>query len=86
MEFRLTGTFLLSFLFRAHMCQLAVQSSKWIDVDHWEATQTEYVPTAEVLDHFNHEINKVLGGVEDINGTRTPVRIALLAGADLIQT
>lgn len=68
------------------MCQLAVQSSKWIDVDPWEAIQPEYVPTAKVLDHFNHELNEVLGGVEDTEGNRTPVRIALLAGADLIQT
>lgn len=68
------------------MCQLAVQSSKWINVDPWEAIQTEYVPTAEVLDHFNYEINQVLGGVEDVNGKRTNVRLALLAGADLIQT
>jgi nicotinamide mononucleotide adenylyltransferase len=44
------------------------------------------VPTAKVLDHFSHEINVVLGGVEDVEGKRRPVRIALLAGADLIQT
>jgi nicotinamide mononucleotide adenylyltransferase len=55
-------------------------------VDPWETVQTGYTPTAAVLDHFNHEINEVLGGVERPDGTRVPVRIALLAGADLIQT
>jgi nicotinamide mononucleotide adenylyltransferase len=44
------------------------------------------MPTAQVLDHFNHEINEVLGGAERPDGSRVPVRIALLAGADLIQT
>lgn len=55
-------------------------------VDSWEAIQTVYTPTAAVLDHFNHEINEILGGVERPDGSRVPVRIALLAGADLIQT
>jgi nicotinamide mononucleotide adenylyltransferase len=73
-------------IYRINMCQLAVKTSKWIDVDPWEAIQPNYVPTAEVLDHFHHEINTVLGGVEDIHGERKKVRIALLAGADLIQT
>lgn len=77
--------------YRIQMCQLAVQTSKWetskwIAVDPWEAIQPDYVPTAKVLDHFDHEINTVLGGVEDVNGKRTKVRISLLAGADLIQT
>ena len=54
--------------------------------DTWEAVCKEYQPTAKVLDHFNEEINNVLGGVETANGERKPVRIALLAGADLIQT
>lgn len=39
-----------------------------------------------MLDHFDHEINEVLGGAERPDGSRIPVRIALLAGADLIQT
>jgi nicotinamide mononucleotide adenylyltransferase len=68
------------------MCQLAVQTSKWITVDPWEAIQPDYMPTARVLDHFNHEINTVIGGVKDANGNQTNVQIALLAGADLIQT
>jgi nicotinamide mononucleotide adenylyltransferase len=55
-------------------------------MDPWEAIQPEYVPTAQVLDHFEYEINTVLGGIEDANGKRTKAQIALLAGADLIQT
>jgi nicotinamide mononucleotide adenylyltransferase len=42
-------------------------------------------PTAQVLDHFDHEINEVLGGVEDTNGQKQQVRVALLAGADLVR-
>jgi nicotinamide mononucleotide adenylyltransferase len=69
------------------MCELAAdQTSNWLMVDPWEAIQPEYMPTALVLDHFEHEINEVLGGAERPDGTRVPVRIALLAGADLIQT
>ncbi|KAF7858865.1 hypothetical protein EAF04_008907 [Stromatinia cepivora] len=71
---------------RINMCELAVQSSNWLMVDPWEALQTEYTPTALVLDHVEHEINKVLGGAIRPDGSRVPVRIALLAGADLIET
>ncbi|KAJ2895845.1 putative nicotinamide mononucleotide adenylyl transferase protein [Zalerion maritima] len=81
---------------RVTMCGLAAEeTSEWLMVDPWEATQAQYMPTAKVLDHFEHEINTVIGGVEVADGdgddddgprTRRPVRIALLAGADLIQT
>ena len=54
-------------------------------VDPWETLHEEYLPTAKVLDHFDHEINQVRGGIETPNG-RKRARIALLAGADLIQT
>ncbi|KAL3422080.1 nicotinate nucleotide adenylyltransferase [Phlyctema vagabunda] len=70
---------------RLRMCELAVDQT-WMTVDPWEAIQTAYMPTAQVLDHFEHEINEVLGGAERPDGSRTPVRIALLAGADLIET
>src|SRR5271156_3066237 len=69
------------------MCQLAIdRASNWLMVDTWEAEKKEYQPTALVLDHFEHEINTVRKGIDDGNGNRRPVRIALLAGADLIQT
>ncbi|GKT89149.1 LOW QUALITY PROTEIN: nicotinamide mononucleotide adenylyl transferase [Colletotrichum tofieldiae] len=59
----------------------AEQTSRFLMVDPWEAEQTAYVPTAVVLDHFEHEINVKRGGC---NGKR--VKIAVLAGADLINT
>ncbi|KAL8718681.1 MAG: hypothetical protein Q9225_004217 [Loekoesia sp. 1 TL-2023] len=62
------------------------QSSKWLDVDPWEAIQKEYQPTALVLDHFEHEINEVQQGIATEDGERKAVKIVLLAGADLIQT
>ncbi|KAF8863129.1 Nucleotidylyl transferase [Acephala macrosclerotiorum] len=71
---------------RLRMCELAVESAEFLMVDHWEAKNSSYIPTALVLDHFNHEINEVLGGAEKPDGTRVPMRIILLAGADLIQT
>ncbi|KAK0104368.1 hypothetical protein ONS95_004664 [Cadophora gregata] len=68
------------------MCELGAEQSSWLMVDPWEARQPQYVPTAQVLDHFEHEINEVLGGAEKPDGTRVKCRILLLAGADLIQT
>jgi len=41
------------------MCELAVTETQ-IAVDPWEATQSDYVPTAKVLDHFDHELNSVV--------------------------
>ncbi|KAL8965025.1 MAG: hypothetical protein Q9183_004073 [Haloplaca sp. 2 TL-2023] len=72
---------------RIAMTRIATeQSSRWLDVDPWEAVQKQYQPTAIVLDHFEHEINVVQRGVATRDGERKPVRIVLLAGADLIQT
>lgn len=72
---------------RLNMCEIAVQqTSNWLMVDPWEARQEGYTRTAAVLDHIEEEINGRLGGVEDVNGVKRPVRIALLAGADLIET
>ena len=69
------------------MCETAVdQTSNWIVVDPWEAMQKEYTRTALVLDHIEHEVNVVRGGVLTASGERKPIRVALLAGADLIET
>ena len=69
------------------MCQLAIdKASNWLMVDTWEAEKKEYQPTAKVLDHFEHEINQARKGMDCGNGQRKQVHIALLAGADLIQT
>lgn len=68
------------------MCSLAAeQTSSWLMVDGWEAFQN-YQRTAVVLDHFDHEINGVLGGVQTQEGERRDVRVMLLAGSDLIST
>ncbi|KAI1826709.1 nicotinamide mononucleotide adenylyl transferase [Xylaria intraflava] len=76
---------------RVRMCELAAEeTSDWLMVDPWEAIQPDYSPTAAVLDHFEHEINGVLGGISATDATghesRRPVKIMLLAGADLIST
>ncbi|KAK4048353.1 Nicotinamide/nicotinic acid mononucleotide adenylyltransferase 1 [Microbotryomycetes sp. JL201] len=81
---------------RLNMCNLAVQDmSEWIMVDPWEAKQPDYTPTAQVLDHFDHELNTVRGGADvlvtdpDTGETRIEkrrIQIKLLAGSDLIMT
>ena len=65
-------------------------SDRW-DVDPWEASQSEYTPTAAVLDHFDHEINSVMGGIWAQNSQtgekqHRRVKIMLLAGSDLLKT
>ncbi|KPM40254.1 hypothetical protein AK830_g6306, partial [Neonectria ditissima] len=72
---------------RIEMCKLAAENtSKWLAVDPWEAESPTYIPTARVLDHFDYEINEVMGGVECPDGSRKRARVVLLAGLDLIQT
>ncbi|SPO04943.1 related to nicotinic acid mononucleotide adenylyltransferase [Cephalotrichum gorgonifer] len=73
---------------RVRMCELAVEHSQFIMVDPYEAVSPDYIPTAKVLDHFEQELDRVLGeGILSADGkTRLKPRIALLAGADLIQT
>ncbi|KAH8109001.1 hypothetical protein DFH11DRAFT_1630208 [Phellopilus nigrolimitatus] len=77
---------LLSAAHRVDMCNIAAhRESSWLMVDPWEAFQA-YQRTAVVLDHFDHEINDVLGGVHTGDGEYRRVRIMLLAGSDLIST
>jgi hypothetical protein len=70
-----------------NMCTLATeQTSQWLMVDPWEAFQS-YQRTAVVLDHFDYEINTVLGGAQLPSSDETRhVRVVLLAGSDLIST
>ena len=74
--------------YRVRMCELAIDDMPQgtLMVDSWEATRDTYQPTAKVLDHFNHELNEVIGGAERPDGSKVPMRIILLAGADLVQT
>jgi len=68
------------------MCTLASEeSNNLLMVDSWEAFQS-YQRTAIVLDHFDHEINTILGGVTTQGGEHRAVRPMLLAGSDLIAT
>jgi nicotinamide mononucleotide adenylyltransferase len=68
------------------MCRAAVEHSSWLMVDPFETDvrnsdgEPVYVPTARVLDHFDHEINEVLGGFDG-----KQVKICLLAGSDLVR-
>ncbi|KAF2788326.1 nicotinamide mononucleotide adenylyltransferase 1 [Melanomma pulvis-pyrius CBS 109.77] len=72
---------------RIKMTRIAVQdSSSWIGVDPWEPLHKEYLPTVKVLDHFDYELNEVMGGIETATGEKKRIQVALLAGADLIQT
>ncbi|KAH9876702.1 hypothetical protein J1614_003834 [Plenodomus biglobosus] len=72
---------------RINMTRIAVEdSSKWIGVDPWEPLHKEYLPTVKVLDHFAYELNDVMGGIAPEGGEKRPIHVALLAGADLIQT
>ncbi|KAL4864631.1 hypothetical protein BDV12DRAFT_9857 [Aspergillus spectabilis] len=72
---------------RVSMCSKAVEkTSNWLMVDTWEPMHKEYQPTAIVLDHFDYEINTVRGGIDTGNGSRKPVQVVLLAGADLVHT
>ena len=51
------------------MCTLATeQTSDWLMCDAWEGLQPTYQPTAIVLDHFDDEINRVIGGVATPDG------------------
>jgi nicotinamide mononucleotide adenylyltransferase len=78
---------LLSAQHRVAMCDIASDdiSSPWLMVDPWEAFQT-YQRTAVVLDHFDHELNVALGGVQTEDGEHRNVQVMLLAGSDLIST
>ncbi|KII95666.1 hypothetical protein PLICRDRAFT_34601 [Plicaturopsis crispa FD-325 SS-3] len=77
---------LLSAHHRVNMCTIAAQQpAAWLMVDSWEAFQS-YQRTAVVLDHFDYEINTVLGGVHTEDGEQRNVRVMLLAGSDLIST
>ncbi|RKP06570.1 hypothetical protein THASP1DRAFT_18308, partial [Thamnocephalis sphaerospora] len=60
-----------------------------VTVDPWEVRQTKHSPTARVLERFAHALNVdggattvVPSGVEE----RRPIRVMLLAGADLLES
>lgn len=64
------------------MCWLATsQASDWLITDPWEALQTEYQPTARVLDRFKKEVNS-FGGVHTSDGEQKEIQIGLLVSRD----
>ena len=66
---------------RIRMCELAAeQTSDWLMVDPWEAIQSEYQPTAVVLDHMYESVKSLLP-----EGSKPP-QITLLCGADLLMS
>ncbi|RSM12693.1 hypothetical protein CDV31_006269 [Fusarium ambrosium] len=72
---------------RIEMCKLAAEGEyDWLTVDPWEAKSPTTIPTAQVLDHVDYEINEVMGGIECEDGTKRHAKIVLLAGLDLVQT
>ncbi|KAI4141600.1 MAG: hypothetical protein LQ340_007593 [Diploschistes diacapsis] len=64
----------------------SAQHSPLLMVDVWEALKPEYTPTAQVLDHLDHELNVVRNGIKVASGESQKVQISLLAGGDLIET
>lgn len=73
---------------RIGMCKIAIDTPySYVELDDWEAAKDKYSTTAVVLDHFKDEINSILGGGYEIaGGKRKPAQIALLAGADLVDS
>ncbi|UKZ93972.1 uncharacterized protein TrAFT101_008871 [Trichoderma asperellum] len=79
---------------RIQMCSLAVDtdSTATITIDPWETERLDesgkplYSPTVDVLRHFDHEINNVLGGIETQGGIFVRAQVMLLIGADLAVT
>lgn len=71
---------------RVRMCELAVdQTSSWLMVDPWEASQPDYTRTALVLEHFDEQLNGT-GGIALQDGKKKRIKILLLAGGDLIES
>ena len=64
-------------LHRKVMCQQAVSSSSWIKVMTWELEQSDWTPTADVLDHFETYVKRTFSPES---------KVMLLCGADVLQS
>lgn len=69
---------LVSSKHRIAMCCLAAKNSDWITVDPWETEQEEWVPTYNVLRHFQKTVSQTPGCEQS--------RVKLLCGADLLES
>uniref|UniRef100_A0A7S0ZBL5 Nicotinamide-nucleotide adenylyltransferase n=1 Tax=Timspurckia oligopyrenoides TaxID=708627 RepID=A0A7S0ZBL5_9RHOD len=45
---------------RIEMCKLAINDSTWIEVDTWEAEQSEYIRSYKVLQHIKQSIPETI--------------------------
>lgn len=73
---------LVSMHHRVNMVSLAVADSDWIAVDAWECAQEKWTPTAEVMDRFQAELNRLhLEGALAV-----PAKALLLGGADVVES
>ncbi|KAE9380290.1 Nucleotidylyl transferase [Stipitochalara longipes BDJ] len=74
---------------RLEMCSIAAEDTRNLMVDSWEALRCNeagepvYTKTIDVLRHFDHEINEVLGGIQAPDGACKRAQIVLIIGADV---
>ncbi|KAJ4455042.1 putative nicotinamide/nicotinic acid mononucleotide adenylyltransferase [Paratrimastix pyriformis] len=68
---------------RLAMCHLAVESSDWIDVDDWEASQPTYTRTANVLDSISNRLNTA---AQALVPKPERIQLRLVCGADLLES
>ncbi|EFX02335.1 hypothetical protein CMQ_2384 [Grosmannia clavigera kw1407] len=81
------GSFSPITIMHLRMCEMAFDWVRMVE-DAYEVVGMYLSPvSAQVLDHFRSEINEVLGGITDAEGqSKKAARVALLCGADLMQS
>lgn len=68
---------------RVKMCDLAVESSEWLEVDHWEANQVGYTFTVQVLRSMKQRFVEAAQGIIE---NPENVVFKLLCGTDLLES
>jgi nicotinamide mononucleotide adenylyltransferase len=69
---------LLSNAHRNKMCELAIESSDWVELDNWETSQDEYVTTYVALQHFRQSLDAFF--------PKEKIEIKVVCGADLLES
>lgn len=59
------------------MLELALANNEWVQLNSWEADQTGWTPTLEVLRHHRDVIRKLYG---------SNVQLMFLCGGDLVES
>jgi len=67
---------------RVNMLGSALQFNDWIAVDPWECAQEAWTPTAQVIDRYQDELDKL----HSKGHLNRPAKAALLGGADLVES